>query len=186
MVDTIKCQTEDDLTELFFKKLLLGAIDKHLDHEETIAAPGSPYNNYTHRQSLIASEDQQHDEGNPRAKFWREDQRLAESSHRIGHPHSAPKTATLDYPYNTPNHRHQPPRFFTEPGLPQTTDYQQPFQERPSPFQEDPLPRRLTHSFTTPPNDTIEERPNFSGKSPRHRISLGLGLNKILRGHQDQ
>ena len=34
MVDFIKCQTERDLTDAFFEKLLLGAIDKRLDHEE--------------------------------------------------------------------------------------------------------------------------------------------------------
>ena len=34
MVDFIKCQTERDLTTAFYEKLLLGAIDKRLDHEE--------------------------------------------------------------------------------------------------------------------------------------------------------
>lgn len=34
MVDTIKCQSDLDLTEAFFEKLLLGAIDKRLDHKK--------------------------------------------------------------------------------------------------------------------------------------------------------
>lgn len=34
MVDTIKCQSELDLTEKFYEKLLLGAIDKRLDHKK--------------------------------------------------------------------------------------------------------------------------------------------------------
>ena len=34
MVDFIKCQTERDLTDAFFEKLLLGAIDKRFDNEE--------------------------------------------------------------------------------------------------------------------------------------------------------
>lgn len=34
MVDTIHCSTEADLTEEFFHKLLLGAIDKVADHVE--------------------------------------------------------------------------------------------------------------------------------------------------------
>lgn len=38
MVDTISCLSEDDLTEEFFEKLLLGAIDKVVDHQ-AIAAP---------------------------------------------------------------------------------------------------------------------------------------------------
>lgn len=34
MVDTIHCSSESDLTEPFFYKLLLGAIDKVADHKE--------------------------------------------------------------------------------------------------------------------------------------------------------
>ena len=34
MVDTIKCFSERDLTERFYAKLLLGAIDRRQDHEE--------------------------------------------------------------------------------------------------------------------------------------------------------
>lgn len=34
MVDTIKCQSDLDLTETFYEKLLLGAIDKRLDHKK--------------------------------------------------------------------------------------------------------------------------------------------------------
>ena len=34
MVDTIKCQSELDLTQDFFQKLLLGAIDKREDNKK--------------------------------------------------------------------------------------------------------------------------------------------------------
>lgn len=34
MVDNIRCESEADLTKSFFKKLLLGGIDKGEDHEE--------------------------------------------------------------------------------------------------------------------------------------------------------
>ena len=37
MVDTIKCQSELDLTESFYEKLLLGAIDKRWDHQKVAA-----------------------------------------------------------------------------------------------------------------------------------------------------
>ena len=40
MVDTITCLSEADLTEKFFEKLLLGAIDKAVDHE-VITPPSS-------------------------------------------------------------------------------------------------------------------------------------------------
>ena len=40
MVDTITCLSEADLTEKFFEKLLLGAIDKAVDHE-VIETPSS-------------------------------------------------------------------------------------------------------------------------------------------------
>lgn len=34
MIDTIKCQSELDLTPAFREKLLLGAINKSLDHKK--------------------------------------------------------------------------------------------------------------------------------------------------------
>lgn len=34
MIDTIKCETEHDLTEAFYEKLLLGAINEGLDRKE--------------------------------------------------------------------------------------------------------------------------------------------------------
>lgn len=37
MVDTIRCQSDLDLTEAFYEKLLLGAISKKLDHKQIAA-----------------------------------------------------------------------------------------------------------------------------------------------------
>lgn len=34
MIDTLSCQSEADLTEKFFEKLLIGAIDKTVDHDD--------------------------------------------------------------------------------------------------------------------------------------------------------
>lgn len=180
MVDTIKCQTEADLTELFFKKLLLGAIDKSLDHEETTASPSSSYNNYTHHPSqptrtATANEDRQHqDEGNSTAETWDMDPRPAQGFHQVVQPHSTPRTATPNHSYSTPNPPHQPPRYFTEPNMRQTSEQQQPFPEH-------PLPRGRSRPLTMLPDDT-----NLPSRLPHHRRSLGFGLNKVWRGNQDQ
>lgn len=185
MVDTIKCQSEADLTEPFFRKLLLGAIDKGLDHEETTVEPSSSYNNYTHQPSqptrtATVREDRQQQGG--RAKTWAMDQRMSESSHQVGQQsHSDPKTTTLNHLYNTPNTPHQPPRYFTEQNFHEIPEKQQPFPENSLPHSQRPPTHRLTHTLSMPPDDTREERP----KQPHHRGSLGLGLNKFWRGHQD-
>ena len=34
MIDTLSCQSENELTEKFFEKLLIGAIDKRVDYDE--------------------------------------------------------------------------------------------------------------------------------------------------------
>ena len=48
MVDTITCFSEADLTDKFFEKLLLGAIDKAVDHEviETPSSASYPTNGH--------------------------------------------------------------------------------------------------------------------------------------------
>ena len=48
MVDTIKCQSELDLTELFFEKLLLGAIDTRFDRKELEAHDPTKYDQEAH------------------------------------------------------------------------------------------------------------------------------------------
>ncbi|MCJ1469868.1 hypothetical protein MMC07_008512 [Pseudocyphellaria aurata] len=69
MVDTIRCNSEAHLTELFFSKLLLGAIDKAIDHQEL---------------SVTSSE------GHP----WSAEEPRGERSYR-GNYHSDPQTPTL-------------------------------------------------------------------------------------------
>lgn len=166
MVDTVKCQTEADLTEPFYKKLLLGAIDKTLDHEESIAA-SSAYKNYTHHHSqptrgAAASVDLQ--------DF---DQRPAESPHAAGQKsRSVPRTSTLNHPYNILDTANQPSsRFFAESGLDQAFEQQQHFREGPPPSPD----HRLIRPLTMPPDASILA--NLPGNKPRHRISLGF-LNK--------
>lgn len=182
MVDTIKCQTEADLTEPFFKKLLLGAIDKTLDHEEPIAAPIS-YNNYTYhpgqptRRATAIGDRQQQSDKNPTGKSWNIDQKPAESSNHSSN--SSPLAATSNDPYNnTSSSSYQPPRSYAEP------NFGQPYQERFPSLAKQPLPQRLIHPSTMPP-ESSEEQCNLAnnlGRSPRHRLSLSFGLNKKWRG----
>lgn len=136
MVDTITCQTKADLTEPFYKKLLLGAKDNTLDHKEPIVSPSS-YNNYAHHPTAGGDRKQQ-DNGNSTGRNWDTDRRQAESSHHVGEQfHTAPKTAIFTHPYdNTPNPPHQPPRFFDETNLGQASEQQQPFRESPPPVAE--------------------------------------------------
>lgn len=48
MVDTIKCESEVDLTEQFYEKLLLGAIDKRLDRKKIETHDPAGYGQDTH------------------------------------------------------------------------------------------------------------------------------------------
>lgn len=189
MVDTIKCQTEADLTEPFFKKLLLGAIDKTLDHEESIPAPIS-YNNYTYhsgqptrRATSIGNRQQQSDK-NLTGKSWDIDQKPAESSNHSSN--ISPPAATLNDPYNnTSSSSYQPPpRLYAEQNFGQTSEQQQPYQERLPSLAEQPLPYRLIHPSTMPADSSEEQYTiaNNPGGSPRHRLSLSFGLNKKWRG----
>lgn len=182
MVDTVKCQTEADLTEPFYKKLLLGAIDKTLDHEESIAAPRA-YKNYTHHHSqptlgAAASVDlQQQDDENSTGKIWDIDQRPAESLHAVGQKsRSVPRTSTLNHPYNNIlDTANQPSsRFFAESSLDQASEQQQHFREGPPSLPD----RRLIRPLTMPPDASILA--NLPGNEPRHRVSLGF-LNKRWR-----
>lgn len=91
MVDTVKCQTDADLTEPFFRKLLLGAIDKMVDQQEPTAAP-SPYNNYTHHPHQLTR------------------RATAGADHHI----TDPEATTLDHPYTTHNSPIQAPRFLVK------------------------------------------------------------------------
>ena len=75
MVDFIKCQTERDLTDAFFEKLLLGAIDKRLDHEEMKAqhpVRDSPNETLTlpHRSQTA---------GKGKERQWSEDETIVQS-----------------------------------------------------------------------------------------------------------
>lgn len=208
MVDTIKCETEADLTEPFFKKLLLGAINKRLDQEETTAAPSSSWQNYTHHPSQLThtatvnQDRQQQDGGNRRAKTWAMDQRVSESSHQVEQQsQSDPKIATLNHPYNTPNTPPQPPRYFNGRnlhGIPE--QQQQPFPENSPPFPQRPLPENSPPFPQRPPPENpppLSQRPltdrlfhtlsmppddTREDRQPRYRGSLGSGLNKTWRG----
>ena len=154
MIDTIKCQSELDLTEEFYQKLLLGAIDKNFDHEKMEAhnpaeedpedAPALPY------RSRMA--------GKGKERRWSDDETIAVSSNRqssvnrsstmqtlyespIGD--AGPKSAFGERPSNTTTFRHASPPS-TGYGQPtRRTTFHHSIQET-----EEPEPRAGQRSFT--------------------------------------
>ena len=95
MVDTVTCLTEGDLTEKFFEKLLLGAIDKAVDHEIIPVTNSTPTGNNGHEQfSQYPSPPQQ--PGHPETIY----EHYAPKAGQYGHPsfperRSDPQTTTL-------------------------------------------------------------------------------------------
>ena len=92
MVDTIKCQSELDLTEPFFEKLLLGAIDKRMDRKKIEA-----HNPVRHDQDTIhAMPYRSKAPGTDKERQWSSDDYPVGSSGRgtSGHPnrHSTMRT----------------------------------------------------------------------------------------------
>lgn len=144
MIDTIKCKSELDLTEAFFKKLLLGAIDKSLDHkkmEDHDLAKFSRSNDPTlpHRPIMI---------GKGKERQWSDDETLIGSSSRWNSVSGNRASTTLHKsPTSDARHtstfgeRHSP---VTGNGPPsRRTTFHDPIQEA-----EDPEPRLTQRSST--------------------------------------
>ena len=97
MVDTIKCESELDLTEEFFEKLLLGAIDKRLDHQKVTAHhPANDSQDLVptlpHRSKTV---------GNGKEPQWLDDETLVASSSRRNSLH-ANRASTMQTLHGSP------------------------------------------------------------------------------------
>lgn len=131
MVDTIHCSSEADLTEAFFYKLLLGAIDKVADHNEI-----SSY-----------SRDRSERERQGRVQ----EERPAERAYQA-QTHSDPQVTTLNSlpAMQTSTHPRQslPPRFLPPDSQQHSTWHQRPDQQYS--FVDDPRPVQLSRHSTLP------------------------------------
>ncbi len=78
MVDTIKCQSELDLTPDFFEKLLLGAIDKGLDRKQVEVH--DPVNDRQYNSPTLSHRFKANGKG--RERQWSDDATLVGSSSR--------------------------------------------------------------------------------------------------------
>lgn len=90
MVDTVQCQSELDLTEAFYEKLLLGAINKKLDHEKIAAhEPAKDGHDFIpalpHRSKTVL---------NGKEPQWSDDETLVASSSR-GNSLHANRSSTM-------------------------------------------------------------------------------------------
>ena len=107
MVDTIKCQSELDLTEAFFEKLLLGAIDKRLDRQKVAAH--SPAND---SQDLVPTLPYRSKTvGNGKEPHWADDETLVASSSR-GNSLHANRSSTMQTLHESPIHDARPKSAF--------------------------------------------------------------------------
>ena len=110
MVDTIQCQSELDLTEAFFEKLLLGAIDKGLDrkkmdaHNPLRAAQESPPP-LSHRFKAT---------GKGKERQWSGDDTLVGSSSRGNSMHYPNRSSTMRTLNESPADDAPPTRVFQE------------------------------------------------------------------------
>ena len=98
MVDTIKCQSERDLTEDFFEKLLLGAIDRRLDRKEIDAYDPAEhgqdaYHEISHRPKASGT--------NRTERPWSEAETLVGSSRR-GNSFQPSRSSTMPTPIESP------------------------------------------------------------------------------------
>ena len=97
MVDTIKCQSELDLTEGFFEKLLLGAIDKRFDRKEIEAHDPTEYDQETHDPMPHRAKAP----GTDRERPWSEAETLVGSSRR-GNSFHPNRSSTMRSPIESP------------------------------------------------------------------------------------
>ena len=155
MVDTVQCQSELDLTELFYEKLLLGAIDKTLDRKKIEAHDPAKYgqdayHEMTHRAKAP---------GTDRERPWSEAETLVGSSRR-GNSFHPNRSSTMRTPIESPV---------------DATHSAQPFERNPSNMissrhASPPLdpPRRRTTI-----NSTIEETEEPEPRAPQRSSTSG-------------
>ncbi|MCJ1265967.1 hypothetical protein MMC22_005849 [Lobaria immixta] len=137
MVDTVHCSSEADLTQTFFYKLLLGAIDKVADNKEI-------------------SKDSSQREGTG----WSPEERPTERSY-LAQNHSDPQTTTIrsfhgeqtsTYPQQPPTPQFVPTSSYAQQ---HPAGHQYPYQQQPSNGdQYGPIYPQLPRPSTLPPNAT--------------------------------
>ncbi len=96
MVDYIKCQSELDLTHTFFEKLLLGAIDKRLDHKK-MEAHGPAKDGHD---TAFALPNRSRTIGKEQERQWPDDETLVGSSNR-GNSLHANRSSTMQTLYES-------------------------------------------------------------------------------------
>lgn len=110
MVDTIRCQSDLDLTEEFYEKLLLGAIDDRLDHQTMEAH--SPATDGQDTARALPHRSKTTDKGKERQ--WSGDTVVASSSR--GHSMHPNRASTMQTLYESPIDDARPkPTFETRP-----------------------------------------------------------------------
>lgn len=124
MVDTVNCLSEADLTEKFFEKLLLGAIDKAVD-QEVIETPSDPTNSHSNQPQHYTPPQPTQQSTFPQGSY----ENFAPRHEQYSNDSSAeryPKTPMTTF-YNLPAAQSSPSMSQTTPRSPPQTE--QPFQQ---------------------------------------------------------
>ena len=159
MVDTIQCQSELDLTESFYEKLLLGAIDKRLDRKKIEAHDPTTHGQDTYHDHEIPHRAKA--PGTDRVRPWSEAETLVGSS-RHGNSLHANRSSTMRTPIESPIEAAQTAQPFERNPLNMTSSgHASPPLDRPR--------RRTTINSTIEETDEPEPRiPQRSSTSGTH------------------
>ena len=159
MVDTIQCQSELDLTELFYEKLLLGAIDKRLDRKKIEAHDPAKhgqdaYHEIPHRTKAP---------GTDRERPWSEAETLVGSSRR-GNSLHANRSSTMRTPIESPV---------------EAAQSAQPFERNPSNMTHSAQASSASAAFQTPRrhptfSSTIQEAEEPEPRTPQRSSTAGI------------
>ena len=155
MVDTIQCQSELDLTEGFFEKLLLGAINTRLDRKEIETHDPAKYGQDTYHKIPHRAKAP----GTDRERPWSEAETLVGSS-RPGNSFHPIRSSTMRTPIESPV---------------EAAQSAQPFEQNPSNMTSfghaspplDAPPRRTTI------NSAIEEAEDQEPRAPKRSSTSG-------------
>ena len=152
MVDTIRCQSELDLTEAFFEKLLLGAIDKGFDRKKMI--PHDPVKDG--QDSLPSLSHRFKTTGKGKERQWSGDETLVGSSSRGNSTRHPNRSSTMQTLNESPTDDAPPTRIFQESPTNMTSSRY----AAPPSVGLGPPNRRVTY------DDTIQE-----AEEPEHRTT---------------
>ena len=156
-VDTIKCQSEVDLTKNFFEKLLLGAIDNRWDHKKMeTQAPKLEESSHAQEQPLSALPHRLLSMGKGIERRLSDDDTLVGSSTRWN-SFPTPASSTLQTLYEAQ---------WTDDPTSQSKKRMSTFEERPPPPLTGGVPRRTTFNHVL----TKTDEPN-KVSPPRRKAS---------------